>query len=170
MKITTAQRLAAALACVGLLLPQSVMAAPAEKAQVGDIALRDGGLLVGAVVDAQAKPVAESGVSLRLAGKEVARTTTDKNGVFAVKGLRGGQYQLVTSQGVVNYRLWAPKTAPPTARQAAMIVANDKVMAGQYGPGPILSFMSEYPFFAAGAVAAAIAIPVAVADDDDPSS
>ena len=170
MKITAAQRFAAALACIGMLLPQSAFAAPVAKAPIGDIALRDGGLLVGLVVDAQAKPLAKAEVSIRQAGKEVARTTTDKNGVFAAKGLRGGQYQVATAQGVVNYRLWADKTAPPTARSAAMVISSDKVVAGNYGPGPILSFMTEYPFCAAAIVATAIAVPVAVADDDDSSS
>src|SRR3954470_6107190 len=88
--------IAAAIACIGMVLPTSAMAAAAANS---DIALRTGGLLVGQVVDQQGVAKAGTPVSVQFAGKEVVNTTTDANGVFAAKGLRGGQYQLVTPQG-----------------------------------------------------------------------
>jgi hypothetical protein len=149
---------AATVACMGMILPPSAMAAaPARPATGGsDIALRDGGLLVGQVVDAQGVAKANAKVSVRFANHEVVSTTTDKNGVFAAKGLRGGQYDLLTEDGVSTCRLWA---------------AGDVVR----GQGPVnnwVTWMKAHPYITAGTVATAIAVPVVLAnvDDDDDNS
>lgn len=173
MKIRLVQHVAAALACAGLLVPQSVFAAPAPAvAQViqSDVALAEGGLLVGKVVDAQAKPMVEAEVSIRQGEAEIVRTATDKNGVFAAKGLRGGEYQVVAAGGQVSYRLWAPTTAPPAANRSVLIVSGTNVIAGQHPHGGIVGWVKDHPMMVAAGIAAAIAIPVALADDDDPSS
>lgn len=182
MKLRFVQHAAAAIACVGLLLPQGALAAtPAVGATQGDVALRDGGLLVGQVVDAQGKPLASVEVSVRQAGAEIVRTKTDKNGVFAANGLRGGEYQMIAAGGQVNYRLWAAQTAPPAASNGVLIVTGDDVINGQCQTCPpnacppghvggIVGFVKNHPMLVAAGVAAAIAIPVALADDDDPTS
>ncbi|MEM8947003.1 MAG: carboxypeptidase-like regulatory domain-containing protein [Planctomycetota bacterium] len=139
-----------------------------------DIVLQDGGLLIGRIIDAQGKPVAMTPVSLQSGGKEVARVVSDESGRFEVKGLTGGVYQIASTghQGV--YRIWAPRTAPPAAVNGLSIVSQPEVIRGQYGPGPGNPFsaagqwIAEHPIITAGAVAAAIAIPIAVDDDDDP--
>lgn len=178
MKIRSMQRAAAALACVGLLMPQGAIAAPVAPQQVAkkvvsqDVALRKGGVFVGQLVDAQGKALAGSEVAL-IHGKDiVVRTKTDKNGVFAAKGLRGGEYRVAAAGGQTNYRLWAPKTAPPAASNGALIVTGDAVVNGQYPAqgGGVVQFVKDHPMLIAAGVAAAIAIPLAVADDDDPSS
>ncbi|MEM9187292.1 MAG: carboxypeptidase-like regulatory domain-containing protein [Planctomycetota bacterium] len=182
MKLRFAQNAAAALACFGLLVPHNAFAASvAPSTTQGDIALRDGGLLVGQVVDAQGKPLAEAAVSVRLGHNEIVITTTDKNGVFAAKGLRGGEYQVVTGGGQVAYRLWAPQTAPPAASNGALIVTGHDVVNGQCqcppsapcgcdNGGGLVGWVKNHPMLVAAGIAAAIAIPVAVADDDDPTS
>ncbi|MEM6799525.1 MAG: carboxypeptidase-like regulatory domain-containing protein [Planctomycetota bacterium] len=182
MKIRFVQRAAAAVACVGMLMPQSVLAAPAvPAASQQDIALRDGGLLVGQIVDAQGKAVAGSDVAVLLGKNEVVRTKTDKNGVFAAKGLRGGEYRVQAAGVQVAYRMWAPQTAPPAASNGALIVAGGEVISGQCnscppgygcppsGGGGIVGWIKDHPLLVATGVAAAIAIPLAVADDDDAS-
>ncbi len=185
MKIRFAQQAAAMLACVGMLLPHSVLAsAPATTFSQQDIALREGGLLVGQVVDAQGAAIASSEVSVLFGDAEVVRTKTDKNGVFAAKGLRGGEYRVITAGGQVAYRLWAPQTAPPAASKGVLIVSGDQVINGQcntcppgYGGcnscppsgGGLVGWIKSHPLLVASGVAAAIAIPLAVADDDDAS-
>jgi hypothetical protein len=137
-------------------------------------------VFVGKVVNAQGAPLTKVAVSLQQAGHEVATTTTDAEGVFAVQGLRGGVYQVVSEGGVVSYRLWAPNTAPPAANQSALIVTGSDIVSGQYGPpmapgaptsqGGCLAWMREHPLLVGAAVATAIAVPLALADDDDPAS
>lgn len=186
MKILVTQRIAAAMACFGMLIQPALASAPiVESAQapaVADVALGNGGLFVGKVVNAQGAPLAKVAVSMHQAGQEVATTTTDAEGVFAVQGLRGGLYQVVSEGGVVSYRLWAPNTAPPAANQSALIVTGGDVVNGQqYCPpaapacppshgGGILGWMREHPILVAAGVATAIAVPLALADDDDPAS
>ena len=113
--------------------------APRNQAAVNhDVALRDGGVLVGQIVNPQGVAKAHANVSIRYANHEVVRTTTDANGVFAAKGLRGGQYQILTDEGMNTCRLWAAGTAPPAARPAALVVSGDPVVRGQYYGGGMM--------------------------------
>src|SRR5262245_34199315 len=77
MKLKTLGTWAAAVAALGMVLPSSVMAAtPVAAEAVTDIALRQGGMLVGQVVDPQGAAKAGTPVVIQYAGKEVVRTTT----------------------------------------------------------------------------------------------
>jgi hypothetical protein len=179
MKRSFCSKIAAALAGMGMVIPPSAFAV--EPATVAtDVALRPGGLLVGQVVDRQGVPQGNRIVSIQYGPHEVVRTTTDQNGTFAAQGLRGGQYQLVTHEGVSVCRLWAPNTAPPVARPAALLVSGNQIARGQWGASPDAScghpvgplhgsieWVKAHPYITAGVVAAAIAIPIALADDDD---
>jgi hypothetical protein len=156
---------AAAVACVGMVLPPAAFSA-APVVDSYDIALRDGGVLVGQVVDRQGVAKAGTAVSIRFAENEVARTTTDQNGVFAAKGLRGGQYQLLTDDGVTVCRLWSPDTAPPAAKPAALVVSGDSVVRGNGPMNSWVSWMKAHPYITAGTIAAGIAVPLAFLDDD----
>ena len=169
MKIKTIQKLAALVATVGMLIPQTTLAAPTAAAPQGDVLLRSGGVFVGQYVDAQGNAVAGVDVAMQAAGKTVAVTKTDKQGRFAVKGLASGQYDVVAMNGKSTFRCWDGKAAPPSARNGALIVTGADVVNGQ---GGVLGFVQNYPLLSAAAVTAAIAIPVgiAAADDDDPAS
>ena len=86
------------LACLGVLLPQATFAAvPGELQQpsrrtaasdassvIRDIALREGGVLVGQIVTAEGTAAAKVPVSLQQNGTELVRTVTDANGFYAV--------------------------------------------------------------------------------------
>ncbi len=192
MKILVAQRLATAIACLGMIVPPSAFAGnpfagnSTLASPVADVALGAGGQFTGKVVNAQGAPVSATTVSLRQEGQEVANTTTDEQGRFGVQGLRGGQYQVVTENGSVVYRLWAPQTAPPAANSSALIVTGTEIMNGQYcdggcggtcgqcrggnGGGGVLGWMKQHPILVAAGIATAIAVPLALADDDDPAS
>jgi Carboxypeptidase regulatory-like domain len=161
---------AATVACMGMVLPPTALAAAPAVNHGTDVALRDGGVLVGQVVDQQGVAKANAPVSIVFANHEVVRTTTDNNGVFAAKGLRGGQYQLVTDDGASVCRLWAADTAPPSARPAALVVTGNGVVRGQ---GPVhnwVSWMKAHPYITAGTVAGLVAIPIIVASNEDDDS
>ena len=178
MKRISLSTLATAVACTGMLLPPTAFAheppqpqQPQTLFRTNDVALRRGGLLVGQVVDQQGAPKAGAVVTIQYAEREIVRTTTDKDGVFAAQGLRGGQYQLVTENGHSICRLWAVDTAPPSAQQTALVVSGENVVRGQFGYpgyGPMsdwVEWMKTHPYLTAGTIAAAIAIPLAFADD-----
>jgi len=181
-------------AVVGICIPQPVLAgAPAAlPSSVGDVALCEGGVLLGRVVNPEG--IGKAGIPVAIvAGKqELAVSKTDADGYFAFRGLRGGVYQVASSDGQGVYRLWSPDTAPPSAEQGALVVTNEPVVRGQQcgqqcgQPGTQYSnngmlpgmryggrlrFWLSNPWVLGGLVATAVAVPViiiATDDDDDP--
>jgi len=151
------------LAAIGFLLPQPLVAGnPAPASAVVDVALRDGGVLIGQVVDAQGAAMENVGVSLRYQDRDLVASKTSKDGYFAFKGLRGGVYQVVAAQGHGVYRVWSPGTAPPAAQEGALVVSGNTVVRGQdQGVGGFRAFITN-PLVIAGIVATAIAVPVAI--------
>ena len=125
MEIRCFRLTAVVIAVLGLYLP-SVSRADAPP-PVTDMALRDGGVLVGQIVNGDNKPTTGARVSLQdLQNHEIAAATTNAKGYFSINGLRGGVYQLVSPKGRQLYRLWLPGTAPPSA---AMPIAARKARA-----------------------------------------
>ena len=101
----------------------------AQSPQVIDVALGEGGTLIGLVMDTEGYAIADIEVVAYQDGRELVRTMTNENGNFAVANLTGGVYQFVAGDGQGVFRLWAPGTAPPGAQQQAVIV-----ISGTYGP------------------------------------
>jgi hypothetical protein len=69
------------------------------------------------------------------------------------------------------YRLWAEQTAPPAANDGVLVVHGDDAVRGNScNPcgGGLLGVLAN-PWVLAAIVAAAIAIPLALDDDDDAS-
>jgi len=162
---------AIALACLGMLIPASALepaAAAVDSKQapgVADVRLHDGGTLRGQLVNAQGRPLAQSPLSIRQADREIATAVSDQSGHFQVTGLRGGMYQIVAGEATGAYRLWAPRTAPPSAQPAALVVVGGQQALGQ-GHGQRLLKCLHNPWVVAGIVAAAIAIPIAIHNAD----
>ena len=120
------------LAMATLLSPQLAGAAQASPTrQIADVALHDGGVFVGQVVNRQGAPKVGAKVAVVQNSKVVATAQTDKQGRFLVRGLRGGVYQVQAEQSASVCRLWAPRTAPPAARPAALLVSDSNVALGQ---------------------------------------
>lgn len=171
------------LAVAGLCLPPQWALAAGGAAQrvrvasnttmIRDVELNPGGLLVGRLLDASSRPVANAPVSVLAGERCIARTGTDESGVFAVIGLRGGVHQVRAANTAGLYRLWAADTAPPQAPASVELVSDESVIRGQWGPPPGNGFlkqakvMATNPFVIGGVIAAAVAIPLALADDDD---
>jgi len=158
------------LACLGMLLPTSVLRAATDgegsrreadgrPPAAVDVALHEGGTLIGQAVDARGIPLVRAPVRLRQLDREVAVTRTDGCGYFRVQGLRGGTYQIVAGPADGVYRLWAPRTAPPVAQPGALVVVGGQQVLGQNGP---LGHFFGNPWIVAGLVATAIAVPVAI--------
>jgi hypothetical protein len=159
------------LATLGMCFPQVVFAATHTPAPaVVDVALSDGGVLHGRVVDLQGSGAAGVPVVVRAQDKNVASITTAADGSFSVQGLRGGVYQVAAGKGQGVYRLWSAGTAPPVAQTSAVVytqssmVNSDVVVYTQNGGGGGLKMWLANPIVIAGIVATAIAVPVALAN------
>lgn len=141
-------------------------ARPAGSAEIRDIALQAGGALRGQVVDGQGQPCGLVAVRVVRASdqKPLAVVQTDAQGRFVVSGLTGGVYRVETPGGAAVYRLWAPNTAPPSATASALLIHGDSLVRGNLGG------IGWFGWTLIGlGVAAAIAIPLVLDDDDDAS-
>jgi hypothetical protein len=170
------------LSSLGLLIPQATFAAgpgnaplpkPAAAPAAGpasmviDVALGEGGVFRGQVVDQQGAPLAGAPVSLWRQQQQVGASMTDSNGSFEIAGLSGGMYRVEAANSQANYRLWAPRTAPQSAHPSAMVVAGGDTMRGQFG-GTGLTWPRA--LILAGLVGAAIALPIALSGGDNDAS
>lgn len=136
-----------------------------------DVALAEGGVVTGQVVDTAGQPQSDLPVTLHNADKEIARVHTDEQGNFRVASLQGGVYRVATNGNEGVYRFWSPRTAPPGSQTGLNLVSGQQVIRGQVGGGPFTSmgqWIAEHPILTGVGIAAAIAIPLAVDDDDDP--
>ena len=157
-------------AVLGICLPQSLLAStPARQSPaVVDVALRQGGVFVGQVVDQNGAVKSNTPVSLRLGDRQLAAAKTDANGFFAFSGLRGGVYQVSAAKGVAAYRVWATQTAPPTAEKGALVVSGQDLVRGNWqnhNHHRGAAWMKYYlcnPWVVAGIVATAVAVPVGI--------
>jgi hypothetical protein len=131
------------------------------------VKLQKDATLLGQVVDSQGAAVAGVPIALRNNGQEVAAAVTNSGGLFAFRGLSQGVYQVVSGSSVHTFRVWTLQTAPPAAQQAALVVLGDGLVRGQR---PLSSLLTG-PLLIGGAIAAAIAIPIAVSNSRNrPSS
>lgn len=162
-------RVMIAMAAIGLCLPSAALSATTVASpSVEDVALLDGNVLVGQLVDANGGNVGEVPVLLQQQNQTIVALKTNKDGVFAAKGVPAGVYRLATDNTQGIYRLWAPKTAPPSAQKGALLVSGDQVVRGQYG-SPLRNMLAN-PWIVAGIVACAVAIPVAIHNSHHDSS
>ena len=167
------QRAIVLLAVLGICLPQPVLAAgiPAgPMPRVADVALSDGGKLIGQVVDPQGAPRAEVTVSVLRDARPVAMAATDANGYFSVVGLRGGVYHVATPDLQATVRLWTPGSAPPASQAGVLLVSGGETVRGQLPGFGALKFWLSNPWVLTGAAAAAVAVPIAIHNSQRPSS
>jgi hypothetical protein len=169
------------MGCCGTLLPMNVWAAdgqPTPQADrqvevaapaavtVSDVALQSDNVLNGQVIDGEGRPIAGAPVSLVQRQKEVATVQSASDGSFHVAGVRGGVYQVISSQSDNTYRAWPQGAAPPAAQSKIVLV-----QYSQNGPGPAGPHLSGPMMLGiAAVVAAAVAIPVVLANRHHGSS
>lgn len=149
------------LAAAGFCLPVSSIAATKTKTGPTDVKLTSANILVGQVINAQGQAIAGKPVMVQYQNKLVAAPTTDKNGYFALKGVRPGIYRIASMKGVGDYRVWSEKTAPPKSASGALLIEGKEIIRGQIN-GMALRNVLANPFVVAGIVATAVAVPVAI--------
>jgi hypothetical protein len=119
--------------------PQSDVKAAASNAKkvsapaAIDVALAKEGTISGQVLGADKKGVPNIPVSIRQGKEEVAQATTDKDGRFEAKNLKGGVYLVTSNNGYGLFRFWAPQSAPPAAHEEVLLMEKAVVVRAQ-GP------------------------------------
>lgn len=169
----TLRAIIVALTCLGVCIPHPSIAQdvvmvdgiPVSQ-KIEDLSLQNG-LLVGGLVDQNGKGVEDAPVVIGQNGKPVADVRTDAEGRFAVKGLTPGVYQVVSHGGLTTYRVWEEGKAPAEAKRGVIHTVDAKIARGAH-KGGLLGLLAN-PLVLALIIAAAIAIPLALDDDDDAS-
>ena len=113
-----------------------------------DIALAKEGTVSGQVLGADKKGVPNVPVSIRQGKEEVAQATTDKDGRFEAKNLKGGVYLIASNSGYGLFRFWAPKSAPPAAHDQVLIMQKAVVVRAQSpnGSGEVIYDQNGQPY------------------------
>ena len=153
--------LVSGVCCATLLCGQLAHAAQPSfltTSRVADVALTSTGELRGQVLDAQGVPQPQIKVAVGQMNQQPTYVSTDSAGQFTVQGLSAGVYHVQTAHGSGVYRVWAPRTAPPSAQPGVLVVNNDQIVRG-YGQG---AHILASPWCLGLIVAAAIAIPLAI--------
>lgn len=182
--------LSVSMACPQALQAASPKAMTVNGVQVSttvkDLALHSGAIR-GALVDPNGKPVEGMVAVIAQQGKTLDVQESNAQGQYTFENLKPGVYQVATNAGVQTYRVWNTESAPAGADRGIIQVVNDDVVRGSCGctdpgcdgcdgigggKGAGLSKVLANPnvvILGAAAIAAAIAIPLAVDDDDDAS-
>ena len=159
------------LLCIGSALPARPALAVEPTAAVAgqrehntdpsirDLALGPGGLLQGTVVDQQGQPLPGTVVVLQRPDMRQLLIRADRDGRFALTGLRGGVYQLVAGKGKYVCRLWSPGTAPPNANDQLLVILGMDVHRGRSAAG---QFVTSDQFLNALIFIGAFAVPIIV--------
>ena len=129
-----------AIACIGMVIPQSLLAAPRATAPVikaRDVALNASGNLTGVVVTSQGKMISGTQVALMKDDHTVvASATTNANGEFSFAKVKSGSYMISvregTDQKVTAIRVWKSEVAPPNAaHKLAFMTMPQNAVRGQ---------------------------------------
>ena len=136
----------------------AVMARPNVKPPmaVRDVQLDAAGTLHGQVVTPEGAPLAGTRIVLGQFNKPVGESSTDKDGNFALTGVRGGTYELRSAEASAWVRVWTADSAPPAATKGALLVSKRDTVRGNIN---YLSTQMMQPPEAVGA----LMIPAAIA-------
>lgn len=130
--------LLAGLVSVGspLLAGEPVRIGAPVEARVSDVALHQGGIPHGTVLNAEAQPVAAVAVSVVHNESVVATTLSNEKGEFTVKGLRSGAHVIKAGPTQQAVRLWVGNASPPSAIEDMAIVVDEEAVRGKmFGGG-----------------------------------
>lgn len=163
-----------ALATLGVVCPQTTAFAAVKtvaarpvvhitpEGGVANISTVKTGVFAGRVVDHNGSPIKGAEVVVRRNAKEITRTATDDRGVFQVKHLENGEYQVASGQTEGNFRVWNDSSAPVTSDEYALIVQGEDGARGQCG-----GMCGGMLLLTAAVIAAIITTAIVLSNNDD---
>jgi carboxypeptidase family protein len=113
--------------------PSRAAAKATQVATIPDVALTTGATFSGRVVDHTGKVLEGAQVTVRQGKTEIGKTVTNREGLYAFQNMKGGVYQVSSGNTEGVFRVWAEKTAPPAAKEHALLVMGEKGARGQFG-------------------------------------
>ncbi len=154
----------------------SPVAAKNRTSSILDVKLHSEGLLVGQLFSNSGTPLVGTEVTLSMVNGMGAKAITNEQGGFAFSGVSGAVH-LSSDQVSRTVRVWQHDAAPPNAAPAVLLVQQDELTRGQHH-SPLANNIVKRtkrlmanPLIVAGIVGTAVAIPVAIHNnDDDPAS
>ena len=140
------QGLVVLLAAAGLLGSQILLPAAqiVSSTRAVDVALSADGSLSGSVVDTRGHSRGKTVIEVRRGRRLVARTLSDDKGLYTVKNLPGGLYQVRVDGTQTLIRAWAAGTAPRSAAGLLQVIANPPIIRAQDGEAPTTDDDSSY--------------------------
>lgn len=137
--------------------------------RASDITLAQPGVLKGTVLNTAAQPVAGISVQVLRGDMVVASATSDKDGQFAVTGLRNGAHAIRIGETLHPVRFWGNDAAPPMSTSRMAIVVDEEIVRGQLltGNSRIGQMVSDNPLPVLLIGGAAALVLVTSLDDDD---
>ena len=132
---------AVSLATLGMMAPQMSLLAetPAAKRvtanvnSIPDIVMSESGTMNGRVCDHNGKVIEGAKVVLKQDNKIVGTTVTNNDGIYSFKNLKGGVYYPSAGNTEGVFRVWSKKSAPPSAKEHALLVMGENGTRGQFG-------------------------------------
>jgi hypothetical protein len=137
--------LATAIACAGILLPAAAFA-------VGPT----GEFTTAGYVQASGAP--------QYSNTDALYTTADPGNNFTLKRFFGSDYKVINARTEIESRPWEAKAAPSSARPDSLIVSCNQSHGKKRGG--IVAWAKSHPYLVAGGVAAAVAIPLVLSEDE----
>jgi hypothetical protein len=163
-----AHYLLAALAILTWIMPSAVLAADANSPHFRlsrDVMLGKDGVLRGKLIDIHGQPVAGGRLAIHHRQVMLDRATSDESGTFKLAVKKSGAFLLTVNGTAISCRCWQPEIAPPSARGDLILLAPENAVRGQR---PFADVITN-PLFIGAVIAAAVAIPIAVANSGDGS-
>jgi hypothetical protein len=139
-----------------------------------DVSLGTDGTLQGQVVLTNGQMAAGATMVLFERQERVAVVRADQRGQFSLPATGGNtNYQIAWQttngeNGLIEVRAWTSSAAPPHAKQELVLQSQINVIRGQYSSGGLGCFLTN-PWVMAGLITAAIALPIALTNDDSAS-
>ena len=131
-----------------------------------DIKLSEDSVLRGTAMSAAGNAQAGAMVTLAQSNQSVATAQANEQGQFGFRLAKGGMYQLAVGEQVLMVRAWSAKMAPPAAKPELLVVTQTQLARGQR---PLGEALFSTPVLLGLVIAAAIAIPLALKSNDNPS-
>lgn len=146
-----------------------------DKLELRNVELTPAGSLEGQLLDSAGSPLANAEVTIRSqadVNKVAQRLVTNEKGQFLATGLSNGMCVVEADEATYAVRVWEKGSAPPRSLTTVAFVAEDETVRGQSRftsnrfTNWVRSLTPTQKVACGVLIAAAIAIPIALDDDD----
>lgn len=148
----------------------SMASAATALSPIMDITLTQDNLLQGQLVMRGGQPKSQACILVSSDHGITCRTTTNDQGLFAVKVARGGMHVVSHGETSAVVRAWTQRAAPPSAKNGILMVSDEQLSRANLSSRRFRLSPSRYgPIETAVIVGAVAGVVYLAADDDDGS-